>query len=153
MNTKLRKQLHVPMIRERAEEVSRCQVSFVTSETRWIHFSVAYLQLMKFIKNVVSSFGGKGFSHEHCNRNMKLFGSYWEYWMIMNNHGMLLVWRTKAMLLLVFVTLLAAQKVLKVGSSFTDCFSMASTAQQLQVLSEIKIMVRSWLFSSINFTP
>jgi hypothetical protein len=61
----------------------------------------------------------------------------------MNNHGMLLVWRTKAMLLLVFVTLLAAEKMLKVGSSFTDCFSMASTAQQLQVLSEIKIMVRS----------
>jgi hypothetical protein len=56
MNTKLRKQLHVSMIRERAEEVSRCQVSFVTSETRWIHFSVAYSQLMKFIKNVVSSF-------------------------------------------------------------------------------------------------
>lgn len=56
---------------------------------------------------------------------------------------MLLVWRTKAMLLLVFVTLLAVEKVLKVGFSLTDCFSMASTVQQLQVLCEIKIMVRS----------
>jgi hypothetical protein len=47
----------------------------------------------------------------------------------MNNHGMLLVWRTKAMLLLVFVTLLAAGKASKVGFSLADCFSFIQTRQ------------------------